>query len=120
MESESNAASPQPLHAPGVAPIPERAAPRRALGPPPANAVDLLLRRPDALLVAAERDGFAKTLVRLSALALAGYCAYGLVVGSFSGGAQWWAAPLKISLGTALCGAICFPSLYICLSLCGA
>src|SRR6185436_1918444 len=120
MDSESNAASPQAPQPPQAAPFPERPSPRRALGAPPANAIDLLLRRPDALLVAAERDGLVATLVRLSLLALAGLLAYGLVVGSFSGGVQWWAAPLKIALGTVLCGAICFPSLYICLSLCGA
>src|SRR5688572_19254511 len=120
MESESNAASPQLPQSLEAPPWSERPAPRRAPAPPPVNVVDLLLRRPDALLAAAERDGTAATVVRLSLLALSGLLAYGLVVGSYSGGVQWWAAPLKIALGMALCGAICFPSLYICLSLCGA
>lgn len=49
---------------------------------------------------------------------LLGMAAYGLVVGSFSGGAQIWIAPTKIMIGTVLSSLICLPSLYIftCLS----
>ena len=49
---------------------------------------------------------------------LLGMAAYGLVVGSFSGGAQIWIAPTKIMIGTVLSILICLPSLYIftCLS----
>ena len=44
--------------------------------------------------------------------------AYGVVVGSFSGGTQLWIAPAKIAMGTILSILICLPSLYIftCLS----
>ena len=43
---------------------------------------------------------------------------YGVIVGSFSGGMQLWAAPLKICAGLLVTGIICLPSLYIfaCLS----
>jgi hypothetical protein len=43
---------------------------------------------------------------------------FGLVVGAFSGGQQFWAAPLKIVLGLGFGALICLPSLYIfcCLS----
>jgi hypothetical protein len=43
---------------------------------------------------------------------------YGLVVGTFSGAEQLWAAPVKIACGMLVCAAICLPSLYIfsCLS----
>jgi len=43
---------------------------------------------------------------------------YGVVVGTFSGGAQYWAAPVKIAAGLLIAAAICLPSLYIfaCLS----
>jgi hypothetical protein len=51
---------------------------------------------------------------------VAGVCSlvYGVVVGSFSGGAQWWAAPVKLSAGLLVSTLICLPSLYIfaCLS----
>jgi hypothetical protein len=45
--------------------------------------------------------------------ALIGMSLYGLVVGSFSGGAQMWIAPAKLALGTLLAVLICLPSLYI-------
>jgi hypothetical protein len=38
---------------------------------------------------------------------------YGAVVGSFSGGVQWWAAPVKIAAGLLISALICLPSLYI-------
>jgi hypothetical protein len=74
------------------------------------NPLDRLIRSPDLLL--AELDGpRARHLLAMLALTLlGGHLAYGLVVGSFSGGTQWWAAPAKIVIGTTLCGAICFPS----------
>ena len=43
---------------------------------------------------------------------------YGVVVGTFSGGEQLWAAPVKIAAGLMISALICLPSLYIftCLS----
>jgi hypothetical protein len=43
---------------------------------------------------------------------------YGVIVGSFSGHDQWWAAPVKIAGGLLVSTIICLPSLYIfgCLS----
>lgn len=82
--------------------------------------VDVLLRRPHALLDVLDGPGSRSLLARLSALAIGGYLLYGIVVGSFSGGAQWWAAPAKILIGTAFTAAICFPSLYIFVCLSGA
>ena len=84
------------------------------------HSIDLLLRQPDALLERLEEHEGSGLRTQLALLALGGYLVYGLVVGSFSGGAQWWAAPFKILLGTTLCGAICFPSLYIFITLSGA
>jgi hypothetical protein len=45
---------------------------------------------------------------------------YGLVLGTFSGGTQLWAAPLKAVLGLAVSALICLPSLYIFACLGGA
>ena len=45
---------------------------------------------------------------------------YGLIVGSFSGGVQWWAAPAKVAGGMVVTAAICLPSLYIFACLCGS
>lgn len=97
--------------------------PRRAVeddSPTRGNPVDLLLRRPDALLAKLDGPDAPRLLAMLAAMALGGHLVYGLVVGSFSGGMQWWAAPLKVLLGMSLCGAICFPSLYIFVCLSGA
>ncbi len=108
MNSESES---EPI-ASEVAPTVERPAPK--------NWVDLLLRRPDALLERATSSSDRRVLVDLALIVLAGNLLYGIVVGSFSGGVQWWAAPTKILLGTSLCAAACFPSLYIFVSLSGA
>src|SRR5688572_24566592 len=37
---------------------------------------------------------------------------YGVIVGSFSGGVQWWASPAKSVAGLIVTAAICLPSLY--------
>jgi drug/metabolite transporter (DMT)-like permease len=81
---------------------------------------DQLLRSPGALLARLDGTGAGSALAGLAGIAFAGHLAYGLVVGSFSGGEQWWAAPLKVSLGSFLCAAICFPSLFILVSQSGA
>lgn len=111
--------APQPQD-PLVAPTstPPRAS-RRASAPP-RNVLDLLLRRPDAMSAVLARDGAPRLLTSLIALSMLGMAAYGLVVGSFSGGMQWWAVPAKLALGTALLSAICFPSLYIVVCMQGA
>lgn len=84
------------------------------------SALDRLIRSPDLLLGDLEGPRAAGLLAMLAATAIGGHLAYGLVVGSFSGGEQWWASPAKIVVGTALSGAICFPSLYIFATLAGA
>ncbi len=89
----------------------------RELGRP---ILDQLLRSPGALLARIDGPQAASALVSLALLAFAGLAVYGIVVGSFSGGAQWWAAPAKLVLGSFLCAAICFPSLFIFVSQSGA
>ena len=56
----------------------------------------------------------------LALTALISLAAYGLVVGTFSGGDQLFAAPLKISLGALFSTLICLPSLFIFACLTGA
>ncbi len=82
--------------------------------------LDTLLKRPGLLIrtlceVPSSRQWMLLALVAVSALAL-----YGLVIGSFTGGPQWMAAPLKVSSGGLLSALICFPSLYIFACLTGA
>jgi hypothetical protein len=53
-------------------------------------------------------------------IAMACSLIYGLVVGTFSGGEQLWAAPVKTAVGLLLSALICLPSLYIFACLSGA
>ena len=82
------------------------------------GAIEALLRQPGRLLHQLSRPR--SEILILSLLLVAILCSgvYGLVVGTFSGGIQLWAAPLKIALGLLLSALICLPSLYIfsCLS----
>lgn len=59
-------------------------------------------------------------LPRLLAVAMVLLALYGIVVGSFAGGIQWWAAPVKVVVGGMLAGFICLPSLYVFACLSGA
>lgn len=72
-----------------------------------------LLKRPSILLEAWKENRLQSAIVILAVLALIGCGGYGLLAGSFSGGEQWIAAPLKVALGALVSAAICLPSLYI-------
>ena len=97
---------PLPNH---LAPDPSEAAPVHGLG----GTLEALLRRPRGVLHHLHEAGGSRLTGLMLLLALVGAAAYGLIVGSFSGGLQWWAAPLKIAGGLTLCGLICLPSLYV-------
>ena len=109
----------------GIEPLP---APSQPSSPPPfplvvppnSNVIDLLLRSPTTLMQRFDGPEAARNIALLAAVAFAGHFVYGIVVGSFARGMQWWASPLKILLGMSISGAICFPSLYILVCLSGA
>ena len=73
----------------------------------------LLLGQPERFGRSLENSGSSSPMTALLATALLGAVLYGLVVGSFSGGVQWWAAPLKIAAGLSLSAILCLPSLYV-------
>jgi len=81
-------------------------------------AVEAILRDPARIAVTLRQRGQGRLI--LSMLGVAAFCCivYGLVVGTFAGGQQLWAAPAKIAVGMLISGLICLPSLYIfsCLS----
>ena len=101
------------------APIPGRFAfepmPEGALPP---LVIEALLKYPGRIIHELQNNWRAALPLWLLSLALLGMLAYGVVVGSFSGGTQLWIAPAKIAMGTTLSILICLPSLYIftCLS----
>ena len=79
----------------------------------PAAAVDALLKRPGQLIYQLHQAPRGRIVATLGVVTLVCLVFYGLTVGSFSGHEQWWAAPVKIVLGTAVSALICLPSLYI-------
>jgi hypothetical protein len=81
-------------------------------------AIESILRHPRRLMFQLRQPG-AGTLIG-SMLLVSVICSliYGVVAGTFSGGIQLWAAPVKIAGGLIISALICLPSLYIftCLS----
>jgi len=87
-------------------------------GASPPLVIEALLKFPGRIIHELQNNWRAALPLWLLSLALLGMLAYGVVVGSFSGGTQLWMAPAKIAMGTILSILICLPSLYIfaCLS----
>ncbi len=120
---------PDPIQPPTPPPIPIRpATPVNSRysfvplpgGSQPTAALGALLKRPGSLIYQLHQPGAYRLNITLGLFALVLLAGYGLAVGSFSGGTQWWAAPLKTVAGTFLSALICLPSLYIFTSLSGA
>jgi hypothetical protein len=87
-------------------------------GASPPVVIEALLKYPGRIIHELQNNWRATLPICLLSLALLGMLAYGVVVGSFSGGTQLWIAPAKIGMGMMLSILICLPSLYIftCLS----
>mgnify|MGYP000846978301 FL=1 len=66
------------------------------------------------------QPGASKLIAGMLFVAILCSAIYGVIVGSFSGGDQWWAAPVKVTCGLLISTLICLPSLYIFTSLSGA
>jgi hypothetical protein len=81
-------------------------------------AMEAILRQPRRVMFQLRQSASKRLIAAMVLLALLCGLIYGLVVGTFSGAEQLWAAPVKIASGMLLCAAICLPSLYIfsCLS----
>lgn len=75
--------------------------------------IETLLKRPENLFEEFKGKRVWGASVKLALIGLACYVLYGLLVGSFSGGMQWWASPLKMAGGVLFSSLICLPSLYI-------
>lgn len=82
--------------------------------------IEALLRQPRRLIFQLRQPGAGKLIGMMLFVAIVCSVIYGVIVGSFSGGVQWWAAPVKISTGLLISTLICLPSLYIFTSLSGA
>ncbi|MBI5683467.1 MAG: hypothetical protein HZC54_00170 [Verrucomicrobia bacterium] len=84
----------------------------------PVAAVEAILREPRRIMFQLTQPGAGRVIASLLLAAIGCALVYGIVVGTFSGGEQLWAAPVKIVVGLVLSAAICMPSLYVfsCLS----
>ena len=106
-----------PSASPASLPLGENPEDRLAVTGPLA-AVEAMLRQPRRIIYQLRQPGFGKVVTGLFVVTLLSALVYGIVVGTFSGGAQLWIAPVKIAAGMLLSALICLPSLYIfsCLS----
>ena len=123
-----NDTNPNPMPVPPqIPPSPAAGSNPRPLGDDPAErvpiinpiaAIEAILRQPRRLMYSLRQPGAGRLIAGMLFVALVCSLIYGVIVGSFSGGVQWWAAPVKISSGLLISTLICLPSLYIfaCLS----
>jgi len=81
--------------------------------------VEALLKYPAALVYEIEQDRRWPVILALVVAICGCMATYGLVMGTFAGGVQYWAAPLKVVVGTFISAILCLPSLYIFNSLSG-
>jgi hypothetical protein len=81
-------------------------------------AMEAILRQPRRVMFQLRQSASGRLIAAMVLLAILCGLVYGIVVGTFSGAEQLWAAPVKIASGMLICAAICLPSLYIfsCLS----
>jgi hypothetical protein len=86
----------------------------------PIRLLDDLLRHPARLTFELSQGRMLLLLALLLIVVLGGTLFYGLFMGSFSGGSQWWIVPLKLMAGITLSAVLCLPSLYILVCLSGA
>lgn len=82
--------------------------------------LELLLKAPTVILQQIKVSHHSAVMGTLCVIFSVCTIAYGLVLGSFSGAEQWWAAPIKVFAGLLLTSLICLPSLYIFSCLSGA
>lgn len=84
----------------------------------PMGVVESLLKRPAQIIQLSRLDKNRCRLLWLAVALILGAAVYGVVMGSFTGGRQFWAAPVKLTAGLIISAAFCLPSLYMaaCLS----
>jgi len=121
-----NNENPVPPPAPPLMPPPPTYGPR-PLGDDPAErvaiphvfaAVEAILRQPRRVMFQLRQPGSGQLIASMALASIGFSLVYGVVVGTFSGDTQLWAAPAKIAAGLMISALICLPSLYIftCLS----
>ena len=82
--------------------------------------IEAMLRQPRRVLYQLRQAGASRIIAGLFLVTALCAIVYGVVVGTFSGGAQLWIAPAKVAGGMIVAALICLPSLYIFACLCGS
>jgi len=82
------------------------------------GAIESILREPRRVMFQLRQPGAGRLIAAMLTVSVVCGLIYGAIAGTFSGGAQLWAAPVKIVGGLLISALICLPSLYIfsCLS----
>ena len=76
-------------------------------------AIEAILRQPRRVMFQLRQPGAGQLIVSMLFVSVVCSLIYGVVAGTFSGGTQLWAAPIKIAAGLMISALICLPSLYI-------
>ena len=76
-------------------------------------AIEAILRQPRRVMLQLRQPGAGALIASLLFVSVVCSLIYGVVAGTFSGGTQLWAAPVKIAAGLMISALICLPSLYI-------
>jgi len=81
-------------------------------------AIEAILRQPRRVMFQLRQPDAGKLIAIMIFVSVVCSLIYGVIAGTFSGGTQLWAAPVKIAVGLMISALICLPSLYIftCLS----
>ena len=115
MNPTNEPVNPLPANIPPL-PTPPSLPPDAGLG----EILDTLLKRPVDLIRGLCDPRPSRAWLVLALVAVPAFALYGLLIGSFAGGAQLGVAAVKVSAGALLSAVICFPSLYIFACLSGA
>lgn len=123
---EPSSATPPPLQKPLPKPVQQPSSPTatafdfQPLGQPPTffTVIEALLKQPGRILHECGQSG-GKVPAMLLVSAMLCLAVFGALLGTFSGGVQYWAAPVKIVGGVLVALLICLPSLYIFTALSG-
>jgi len=76
-------------------------------------AIEAILRQPRRVIFQLRQPGAGRLIAAMLFVSVVCSLIYGVVAGTFSGGMQLWAAPVKIAAGLMISALICLPSLYI-------
>lgn len=76
-------------------------------------AIEAILRQPRRVIFQLRQPDAGRLIGTMLFVSVACSLIYGVVAGTFSGGPQLWAAPVKIAVGLMISALICLPSLYI-------